>query len=130
MNDGRMFTAGEEEFLRSQWICRLATLSHEGWPHNVPVGYSFDGESFYISSDPEARKVRNIRSNPRVCLVVDVVEGKKGVMIQGEATVIESGEEFEKAMELMERQRGWKRSRPGEQVVIKVKPARKTSWRI
>ncbi len=125
-----MLSQKEKEFLESQWICRLATITSDGWPHNVPVGYAFDGESLYISSDPDARKVRNIRVNPRVCLIVDVVEGKKGVMIQGEAKLIESGEEFEKAMELMEKQRGWRRSKPGEQVIIKVKPLRKTSWRI
>ncbi len=125
-----MFSRDEEAFLKDQWICRLATITGDGWPHNVPVGYAFDGEAFYISSDPDARKVRNIRSNPRVCIVVDVVEGKRGVMIQGEAALIESGREFEEAMELMERQRGWRRSRPGEQVIIKVKPVKKTSWRI
>jgi nitroimidazol reductase NimA-like FMN-containing flavoprotein (pyridoxamine 5'-phosphate oxidase superfamily) len=34
-----VFTEPELEFLRSQRICRLATVGPTGWPHVVPVMY-------------------------------------------------------------------------------------------
>lgn len=79
-----MFSESERKFLLAQSFCRLATISEDGWPHNVPVGYAFNGEFFYITSDPGAKKVRNLRHSPRVCLVIDVLEKpKRGVMVQG-----------------------------------------------
>ena len=124
-----MFTESEKEFLNSQSICRLATVSNDGWPHNIPVGYAFDGESFFITSDPNRKKLRNIENSNKVCLVVDVVQKpRKAVMIQGYAELIHGGEEFHRIMEFIEKQRGWRKKQPGEQVIIKVKPVKKVSW--
>ena len=124
-----MFTESERAFLESQSICRLATVSSDGWPHNVPVGYAFDGEYLYITSDPGAKKLRNIAANNRVCVVVDVVQKpRRAVVIQGTADLIELGEEFHQAMNFIARQRGWRVKKPGEQVVIKVEPVKKVSW--
>jgi pyridoxamine 5'-phosphate oxidase family protein len=124
-----MFTGSEVSFLREERFCRLATVSAKGWPHNVPVGYAFDGEFFYISSDPGDKKLRNIAANNRVCLVVDVTKKpRRAVMVQGYATLIERGPDYQRAMELFEEQRGWPRRPEGEQVVIKVRPVKKASW--
>ena len=70
------FTPEEIAYLRSQPIARLSTLSPEGQPDVVPVGFEFDGRSFWVGgSGPSVlntRKVRNVLSgNHNVALVVD-----------------------------------------------------------
>jgi len=124
-----MFSESEKDFLIAQSIGRLATVSGDGWPHNVPVGYAFDGQYFYITSDPGRKKLRNIKANDKVCLVIDVPQKpRRALMVQGRAKLVEGGEEFHRAMELVSQQRGWKKRSEGEQVVIKVKPVKKVSW--
>ena len=104
-----MFSDAEIEFLKSQWVCRIATISPEGWPHNVPVGFAFDGKSFYVTSDPGAKKLRNIATNNRVCIIIDVPKApRRAIMVQGLATLVERGEEFTRINEFISQQRGCK----------------------
>jgi pyridoxamine 5'-phosphate oxidase family protein len=70
------FTAEEIAYLQSQMIARIATLSADGQPDVVPVGFEFDGRVFWIGgSGPtvaNTRKVRNVRAgNHKVALVID-----------------------------------------------------------
>ena len=70
------FAAEEIAYLRSQPVARLSTLSADGQPDVVPVGFEFDGTRFWVggsgTSVLETRKVRNVQSgNRRVALVVD-----------------------------------------------------------
>jgi pyridoxamine 5'-phosphate oxidase family protein len=77
----------ELEFLRSQRIGRLATVGPGGQPHVMPVMYQLldDGS---LEFDADGVKLRNLSSEPRVALVVDAMGPKRGVAIQGEASVI------------------------------------------
>ena len=43
-------TRAEEQFVRARDTCRIATITKEGWPHRVPVGYLYKKEDFYIPS--------------------------------------------------------------------------------
>jgi nitroimidazol reductase NimA-like FMN-containing flavoprotein (pyridoxamine 5'-phosphate oxidase superfamily) len=82
-----LFTPQELEFLRSQRICRLATVSPAGWPHVVPVMYSLtDDGSFEFDAD--GVKLRNLIAEPRCALAVDASSPKRGMTVQGHATVI------------------------------------------
>ncbi|MFC7407143.1 PPOX class F420-dependent oxidoreductase [Georgenia alba] len=70
------FTDAEVAYLRSQMLARLATVSADGRPDVVPVGYGFDGTCFWVggpgSSFLQTRKVRNVVAGGRlVALVVD-----------------------------------------------------------
>ncbi|WP_026918695.1 PPOX class F420-dependent oxidoreductase [Gordonia shandongensis] len=68
------FTADEIEYIRTQPLARVATVSADGQPDAVPVGFQFDGRDFYIGGyDPtNTRRARNIRSgNHKVALVID-----------------------------------------------------------
>jgi nitroimidazol reductase NimA-like FMN-containing flavoprotein (pyridoxamine 5'-phosphate oxidase superfamily) len=123
-----MFSAAENEFLKSQSICRIATVSSEGWPHNVPVVFAFDGAVFYVRSHPGEKKLKNIAGNNRVCLIIDVPQKPSGIMVQGLATLIEHGSEFGRINEIISQQRGWKKLEEGEQVAITVQPTKKVSW--
>ena len=72
-------TAGQIAFIRAQRVGRLATADAGGRPHVVPVCYASDGTSFYIALDAKPKRVapdrlkrvRNIRENPQVALVID-----------------------------------------------------------
>jgi PPOX class probable F420-dependent enzyme len=48
----------------------LSTVRPDGTPHLVPIWFSWDGEQLFVASKPEARKVRNLRSNPRLMLAL------------------------------------------------------------
>ena len=122
-----MFSTAENEFLKSQLVCRIATISSEGWPHNVPVVFAFDGAVFYVRSHTGEKKLKNIAGNNRVCLIIDVPK-PIGIMVQGLATLIEHGREFVRINEIISQQRGWKKLEEGEQVAIKVQPTKKVSW--
>lgn len=68
------FTQEEMTYLRTQRLARIATVSPDGQPDVVPVGYEFDGTYLYVGGiDPaKTRKFRNVRAgNPKVALVID-----------------------------------------------------------
>ena len=82
-----VFSTAELEFLRSQRLGRLATVSPSGWPQVAPVMYSVtDDGSFEFDAD--GVKLRNLMAEPRVALVVDASGPKRGVSAQGRAQVI------------------------------------------
>lgn len=56
--------------LRSQSTVWLSTVAPDGTPHLVPIWFSWDGERLFIASKPHARKVRNLRENPRLMLAL------------------------------------------------------------
>jgi pyridoxamine 5'-phosphate oxidase family protein len=77
----------EREFLRSQRIGRLATVGPGGQPHVMPVMYQLQ-EDGSLEFDADGVKLRNLSAEPRVALVVDATGPRRGVGIQGEASVI------------------------------------------
>ncbi len=54
--------------LKQEKIAWLTTVRSDGTPQPAPVWFLWDGESFLIYSQPAARKIRNIRNNPRVAI--------------------------------------------------------------
>lgn len=68
------FTDEEIAYLKSQRLVRIATVSPDGQPDVVPVGYEFDGTYFYVGgmNPAKTRKFRNVRAgNAKIALVVD-----------------------------------------------------------
>lgn len=81
------FSDAEAEFLRSQRIARLATVSPRGWPQVVPVMYELlDDGGFEFDAD--GAKLRNLVAEPRAALVVDAMGPKRGVAVQGLTQVV------------------------------------------
>jgi nitroimidazol reductase NimA-like FMN-containing flavoprotein (pyridoxamine 5'-phosphate oxidase superfamily) len=81
------WTAAEEEFLRSQRIARLATVGPSGWPHVVPVMYQLN-EDGSLEFDADGVKLRNLTAEPRVALVIDSMQPRRGLALQGRASVV------------------------------------------
>lgn len=99
------------EVLRDARVARLATADHAGRPLVVPVCYAFDGTLVYSAVDAKPkrtralRRLRNIAENPHVSLCVDEYAEDwsrlRYVIVEGTADVLESGEEFARAVDLL-----------------------------
>ena len=126
------FTEKEQIFLKHNDACRLATC-HNDIPHVVPVSYIFDKGYFYIATDYETRKYKNIQRNNHVALDVDIYSSvvNKAICVQGLAEIIEHGTEFHRLYSEFLSRFAWVRDDPwkeGEAPFIKVKTVRKVSW--
>jgi nitroimidazol reductase NimA-like FMN-containing flavoprotein (pyridoxamine 5'-phosphate oxidase superfamily) len=95
----------EAQFVQWERVCRVATAAPRGWPHSVPVCYVLWNEKIYFGSGKDAKKVLNLKANPRVTVTVDLYsdawESLKGVMVQGTARLIERGPRFRKIRALL-----------------------------
>ena len=74
--------------LHDETVAWLTTVRRDGTPQPAPVWFLWDGETFLIYSQPEARKVRNIRENPRVAINLNSdEEGGKVAVFWGRAVL-------------------------------------------
>jgi PPOX class probable F420-dependent enzyme len=48
----------------------LSSVSNDGRPHLVPLWFVWDGEQIVAFSKPRARKIENLRTEPRAMLAV------------------------------------------------------------
>jgi len=62
--------AGADAALRDDPVVWLSSVQRDGRPHVVPVWFHWDGERIVAFSKPHARKVDNLRDEPRVMLAV------------------------------------------------------------
>src|SRR5208282_3231391 len=82
-------------FLSLPNIAKLATTNPDGSPQISPVWFDREGNTILISTYKESVKVRNIRRNSRVSLLIDSSQGGlklKGVLVRGSASLIEGAE--------------------------------------
>ena len=120
---------------------RLATADSDGVPHLVPICFAYDGEHFYSVLDRKPKRtslmnlkrVRNMLSNPNVALVLDHYEEDWGklwfVLVTGTAQIVQQGEEHQYAIAILRDKYPQYRSMDiDENPVIKITPARITSW--
>ena len=62
--------AGADAALRDDPVVWLSSVQRDGRPHLVPLWFHWDGETIVAFSKPHARKVDNLRDQPRVMLAV------------------------------------------------------------
>jgi nitroimidazol reductase NimA-like FMN-containing flavoprotein (pyridoxamine 5'-phosphate oxidase superfamily) len=93
------------DLVHRERICRVATAGTSGMPHLVPVCQVVEDGKIYFASGKDGRKVLNVVANPRVAVTVDLYSEAwahlKGVMVQGDATLIEKGPRFRKIRALL-----------------------------
>jgi nitroimidazol reductase NimA-like FMN-containing flavoprotein (pyridoxamine 5'-phosphate oxidase superfamily) len=117
-------------------VCRIATVGRDGRPHVVPVCHAADNGRIYFGTGRDSLKVRHLKANPNLTVVVDVYAedwgGLKGVMIQGSAALIARGPRFRRFRDLLYRKYPQypKEAAIGERdsVMIEVTPRHVTSW--
>jgi nitroimidazol reductase NimA-like FMN-containing flavoprotein (pyridoxamine 5'-phosphate oxidase superfamily) len=109
--------------VNGQNILRIATTSPEGWPHCVPVGYLYKNGRFYIPADKNSKKVKNLRNDPRACVVIDD-EHENVLMIQGRVRIVE-GREFLELKRWMTAKTGWTLGEESDGSILVLRPAKK-----
>ncbi len=60
-----------DEFLKSQKVLRLATISEDKTPHIVPVWYIYSSKKIYIGTNTSTQKAKNLKKNKRIAFCVD-----------------------------------------------------------
>jgi PPOX class probable F420-dependent enzyme len=101
-----MFGPEERRYLETASLGRLATADAEGRPHVVPVCFALVGDDLATPIDEkpqsvspdELRRLRDVRENPRVALVVDHYAedwSRLGwVQVRGTASRVAPGDPF------------------------------------
>ena len=116
-------------------VCHVATSGQSGVPHVVPVCHVLDDGKLYFASEGGAKKVANLRANPHAAITVDFYaedwSNLKGVMIQGNAAVLDRGLRFKKARRLLYEkypQYPEDAALGGGDVIVEVTPRHVFSW--
>lgn len=81
-----------KQSIKSSVLCWLATVDESGQPHVSPkeVFTAFDERHVVVAQIASPHTVRNIASNPKVCLSFVDVFVQKGFKIQGSAQIVQS----------------------------------------
>ena len=125
------FTAKEATFLKSNEVCRLATASKDAKPQVTPVMYAMDGAAFVIAVDYGTKKLKNVKVNPNVALVVDRLRPTRAVTVEGTCQVHERGAEYRRLLQLLMVRFEFYRKNPwgeGESPILRVTPQKVVSW--
>ena len=131
------------DFLKAGRVARLGTADAAGQPLVVPICYAFDGRHCYSAIDAKPkrqvpgrlRRVRNIRENSRVSLLVDHYDEEwsrlRYVVLQGRADLLSEGAEFTHAVDLLLEKYAQYRAMSLDRssgLVIKITPERVIQW--
>jgi len=134
--------AGIQRFLDTKQVVLLATVQADGAPLAMPMWFLHD-----LSTDPSTltmisvegtQKIRNLRRDPRVCVVAEAGGGggdERGVTVQGRAEFLPDGAERRALAERfltkyhprLERLWGG-RAMPPNRVMLRIAPAHVRSW--
>ncbi|WP_030787987.1 PPOX class F420-dependent oxidoreductase [Streptomyces sp. NRRL S-920] len=115
------FSEAERAYLRSQRLGRMATVDPKGQPQANPVGFfPRDDGTILVGGHSlgTTKKWRNLRTNPKVSLVVDDIVSLepwkvRGIDIRGEAELLTGPHELG----------------PGfSEELIRIRPRRIHSW--
>ena len=99
--------------IRSARTAHLATSDKSGQPHVIPICFVYDGKCFYSPIDEKPKRtvpsklkrLKNIRENPKVALVIDHYDEDwrklAYVLVFGKARILQSGEKHRNAVQLL-----------------------------
>lgn len=73
-------------FFEKAQFARLGTINEDGTIHIAPIFFKYDRGQILMASQDPSRKVRNIRGNKHVTVLIDTTDVPfKGVLIYGTA---------------------------------------------
>lgn len=138
---GAIFTKAELGFLARMRVARLATADAAGQPHVIPVVFAIDGHKLYTPVDAkpkrvapgQLKRVRNLRANPQVAIVVDEYDEDwtrlAWVLVTGRGETVEGGGAHAAGIRLLHDKYPQYDVMPLEhRPLIVVTPLRVTSW--
>ena len=121
----------ESEYLNNTSTCHLATVDRNGQPHVVPVRALWDGTALIFTTGLSTKKYRNLKAHPKAAISVSDFSRRAGVLLQGEAELIERGAEFVRTQQqLIDRGMMRRLRQEGEEAVVRLTPVKKASWGI
>ncbi len=103
---GRLTKSQLDAFLAHPILARLSTavLTKEDprffQPHTTPVWFLWDGQSVHISAFTSTRKVKEVRRNPYIAVLIyvpEAIDGVSAVLMEGKSEWIDD-REFVKEM--------------------------------
>lgn len=79
-----------QQFLTTREVVTLATIQSDGAPLAMPVWFVHDRTTITMVSEAATQKVRNLRRDPRVCVVAESGsrEDARAVIIGGRAEFV------------------------------------------
>ena len=139
-SDSRL-TPRAYRLLRSARVAHLATADKSGQPHVVPICFVFDGKHFYSPIDEKPKRappaklkrLRNIRENPNVALIIDHYEENwrklAYILIFGKARILQCGAKHRRAVKLLRRKyRQYRAMAIDERPMIVITAKKIVSW--
>jgi PPOX class probable F420-dependent enzyme len=133
----RLEEARIQRFLATQEIVVLATVEPDGSPLATPVWFLHSSGVLAMISEAATQKVRNLRRDPRVCVVAEAgaLADIRGVIIRGRAEFLAESEErralvrgfLQKYHPDLERRWGGS-AMPPDRVMFRVIPRQVRSW--
>jgi PPOX class probable F420-dependent enzyme len=135
----RLDQAEARALFASAPVARLATVRPDGSPHLVPVCFALADETIYTAVDHKPKstsdlaRLRHIAAEPRVALLADRYDEDWSrlwwVRIDGDAAVVSSPRERERALAALADAYPQYAARPPQGPVIGVQPRRWHGWR-
>jgi len=109
-------------------IAHLATVLPDGSPHAVPLWIGVHDDRIVFLTDPDSRKARNLRRDPRVALSIAPVDNPlQPVVIRGRVVEWLNGDPaWEIIDQLATKYTGGPYPRSQERVVAVIEPERQT----
>jgi len=124
-------------FLATRDVVVLATVQADGAPLAMPMWFLHGSAALTMITVADTQKVRNLRRDPRVCVVAEAVGASgdvRGVPVQGSAEFLSDGSErralvdhfHEKYRRLEQLWNG--KAMPANRVMFRIVPSRVRSW--
>src|SRR5262245_1287989 len=126
-----------QRFLATKNIAILATVQADGAPLAMPMWFLHEPAALTMISVEGTQKVRNLRRDPRVCVVAEAVSSSgeiQGVTVVGRAEFLPDGAERRALAERFHAKypglaRLWGgRAMPANRVMFRIVPARVRAW--
>jgi hypothetical protein len=86
-----MSTDERDAFLQEERTCRVASIGHDGAPHNSPLWFAWDGTSMWLNSIVKSQRWVDLGRDRRVSIVVDAGQDfgeLRGVELLGSVTPV------------------------------------------
>jgi PPOX class probable F420-dependent enzyme len=126
-----------QQFLAGKEIAVLATVQPDGSPLAMPMWFLHDPTALTMISVDGLQKVKNLRHDPRVCVVAEAADaaGIRGVAVQGHVEFLADGterraltERFLKKYDPRLANLWGGTTMPPNRVMFRIVPAKVRSW--
>ena len=125
-------------FLATTEVVVLSTVQRSGAPLAMPMWFLYTPDALYMISVDGLQKVRNLRRDPRICVVAESGHRGaeiRGVVIQGYIEFVEEPEQrrpiVERLLQKYDPDLAWLwggRAMPPNRVLFRIVPDQVRSW--